>query len=102
MTTNMFCFQCEQTAGGTGCTRNGVCGKTAETANLQDRLTGAFIGLAHAAEGQEHMITTKTDELVMKCLFATFGPIPGGVPICQCVALPGGALPYCPHFHPRS
>ena len=34
---NMFCFQCEQTAGCTGCTgRAGVCGKQADTANLQD------------------------------------------------------------------
>ena len=39
----MFCFQCEQTAGCTGCTGGaGVCGKTAETAGLQDELTGAL------------------------------------------------------------
>ena len=37
----MFCFQCEQTAGGTGCTVGGVCGKNANTANLQDQLIGA-------------------------------------------------------------
>ena len=38
----MFCFQCEQTAGCTGCTGNiGVCGKKADTAQLQDELTGA-------------------------------------------------------------
>ena len=44
---NMFCFQCEQTAGCTGCTgRAGVCGKQADTANLQDALTGALIALA--------------------------------------------------------
>ena len=44
---NMFCFQCEQTAGCTGCTGNtGVCGKTADVAALQDELTGALIGLA--------------------------------------------------------
>jgi hydroxylamine reductase len=34
----MFCYQCEQTAKGTGCTIAGVCGKTAEVANLQDLL----------------------------------------------------------------
>ena len=52
MERQMFCFQCEQTAGCTGCTRKaGVCGKTAEVAGLQDRLTGALIGLARAAEG---------------------------------------------------
>lgn len=43
----MFCFQCEQAAHCTGCTGSaGVCGKSAETANLQDELTGALIGLA--------------------------------------------------------
>ena len=46
---SMFCFQCEQTAGCSGCTKNiGVCGKTANTANLQDQLTGSLIGLAKA------------------------------------------------------
>jgi len=34
----MFCFQCEQTACGTGCTAKGVCGKTADCANIQDLL----------------------------------------------------------------
>ena len=38
---NMFCFQCEQTTGCTGCTSRGVCGKDAQTAQAQDRLTGA-------------------------------------------------------------
>ncbi|MGI6665606.1 MAG: hydroxylamine reductase [Christensenellaceae bacterium] len=46
---HMFCFQCEQTAGGRGCTgRAGVCGKQESTAHLQDALTGALIGLANA------------------------------------------------------
>ena len=35
---NMFCFQCEQTAKGTGCDKIGVCGKTPETAAIQDLL----------------------------------------------------------------
>ena len=48
---NMFCFQCEQTAKGTGCTAGGVCGKKADVANLQDELTGELIGLAKATEG---------------------------------------------------
>jgi hydroxylamine reductase len=43
----MFCYQCEQTAGGAVCgTSVGVCGKTAQVAKLQDSLTGALIGLA--------------------------------------------------------
>ena len=35
---DMFCYQCEQTAKGTGCTKMGVCGKDPETATLQDLL----------------------------------------------------------------
>lgn len=42
MDQKMFCFQCEQTAGGKGCTGGaGVCGKSSAVANLQDELTGA-------------------------------------------------------------
>ena len=48
---NMFCFQCEQTAGCTGCTGNtGVCGKKADTAQLGDVLPGDRIGLARAVD----------------------------------------------------
>jgi hydroxylamine reductase len=46
----MFCFQCEQTAKGTGCTVAGVCGKKENTSNLLDALTGEMIGLARAVE----------------------------------------------------
>ena len=47
MDNQMFCFQCEQTAGCTGCTgKAGVCGKSASSAKLQDELTGALIALA--------------------------------------------------------
>ena len=68
----MFCFQCEQTAGCAGCTGSaGVCGKKAETSALQDRLTGALIGLAHARQGNEDKITAETDRLVLEALFAT-------------------------------
>ena len=50
----MFCFQCEQTCNCTGCTgAAGACGKTSATANLQDELTGALIGLAKAYEGKD-------------------------------------------------
>ena len=67
--TEMFCFQCEQTAGGKGCTRIGICGKNADVANAQDELTGALIGLARAAEGKKP--DRQTDELMMQALFAT-------------------------------
>ena len=47
MDEQMFCFQCEQAAGCTACTgAAGVCGKSAETAAAQDRLTGALIAFA--------------------------------------------------------
>ena len=67
--TEMFCFQCEQTARGTGCTVGGVCGKKPEVAGKQDELTTALIGLARAAEGKNH--NKNTDELVMQGLFTT-------------------------------
>ena len=66
---SMFCFQCEQTAGGKGCTMSGVCGKKPDTANLQDSLTGKLVGLARAAE--KGTPTEKTDKLVMDALFTT-------------------------------
>ena len=73
----MFCFQCEQTAGCTGCTGNaGVCGKKADTANLQDDLTGALIGLARAVGGKEEFMSpefmdSELNQLMIKGLFAT-------------------------------
>ena len=68
----MFCYQCEQTAGCKGCIgKMGVCGKSADTAALQDRVTGALIGLARATEGNEHLVTEETDKLALECLFAT-------------------------------
>ena len=72
MENNMFCFQCEQTAGGRGCTGlAGVCGKRADTAAVQDALTGALIGLARAAAGNESLLTEETDRLVLEGLFTT-------------------------------
>lgn len=72
MDRNMFCFQCEQTAGCSACTGNaGVCGKKADTANLQDQLTGALIGLAKDINGNEKLMTETTDKLVVEGLFST-------------------------------
>ena len=66
----MFCFQCQQTAHNTGCEgKVGVCGKKADTANRQDALVGALIGLARAAKVGKP--STRTDELVLKGLFTT-------------------------------
>lgn len=67
---NMFCFQCEQTAGCKSCTgKAGVCGKSAVTANLQDELTGALIGLARAADGNKP--TESTHRVMLEGLFTT-------------------------------
>ncbi len=66
---DMFCFQCEQTAGGKGCTKSGVCGKNAVVANGQDELTCALVGLARAAAN-----TTpggNADLLMLEGLFTT-------------------------------
>ena len=66
----MFCFQCQQTAHNTGCDgKAGVCGKKADTANYQDELIGALIGLARAAEGGTP--TAHTDALLLWGLFTT-------------------------------
>ena len=45
----MFCFQCEQTAKGQGCTKIGVCGKKPEIAALQDLLIYSVKGLSQVA-----------------------------------------------------
>lgn len=64
----MFCFQCEQTAGGKGCEGSaGVCGKQSSTANLQDELTQSLVKLAMCIKTP----TPDTDEIVIKGLFTT-------------------------------
>ena len=68
----MFCFQCEQTAKCTGCTGNmGVCGKKADTAQLQDQLTGSLIGLARSTDGNEYLISDSSTAVIIEGLFAT-------------------------------
>ena len=70
MDNQMFCFQCEQTAGCTGCTgKAGVCGKSASSAKLQDELTGALIALARACSNNPK--TQQTDRLILEGLFTT-------------------------------
>lgn len=64
--TDMFCFQCEQTAKGEGCTVQGVCGKKADTANIQDKLISALVKLASCSE-----VNDTTTELLINGLFIT-------------------------------
>lgn len=73
MADKMFCYQCEQTAGGIGCTRAGVCGKSPETAALHDLLIHALKGLAlFAVEGRKVGITDhKAAVFTNESLFAT-------------------------------
>ena len=67
MEQQMFCYQCQETAGCSGCTRAGVCGKTAVTANLQDLLVYATRKLAKALqELREEKEYRKTGESLEK------------------------------------
>lgn len=67
---NMFCFQCQQTAGNKGCINTGVCGKQPETAHLQDELVYELIRLATAAH-DAHKHSKLTDRLLIDGLFTT-------------------------------
>ena len=69
----MFCYQCEQTAGGTGCTRFGVCGKSPEVAALQDLLIYALKGLSYVVvEGRRHgVIDTGINRFTAEATFST-------------------------------
>ena len=58
----MFCYQCEQTAKGTGCTQKGVCGKDSETAGLQDVLIYAVQGIGQYAF-RAHALGARDPEL---------------------------------------
>ncbi|MDU5088164.1 MAG: hydroxylamine reductase [Veillonella sp.] len=64
---SMFCYQCEQSAAPGGCTVQGVCGKTAPVANLQDELTAALVGLARALDVKGH--TKEGIDYIMRGLF---------------------------------
>ncbi|WP_026207795.1 hydroxylamine reductase [Butyricimonas synergistica] len=69
----MFCYQCQETAKGTGCTVRGVCGKTPDVANLQDLLLFVLKGIAHyrvqlrALDAVDHT----ADRFILDGLFMT-------------------------------
>jgi len=69
----MFCFQCEQTSKGEGCTKIGVCGKKPEVAALQDLLVYAIKGLSqYAVEGRKVGVSEpEVDRFTSKALFST-------------------------------
>jgi hydroxylamine reductase len=70
---NMFCFQCEQTAKGSGCTAHGVCGKDPETAALQDLLVYAVKGICMYANRARKLgvIDHEASVFVIEALFTT-------------------------------
>lgn len=70
---SMFCYQCQETAKGTGCTMRGVCGKTADVSNLQDLLIYTLKGISiYALEARLAKISTQeADKFIMEGLFAT-------------------------------
>ncbi|NLW06390.1 MAG: hydroxylamine reductase [Clostridia bacterium] len=69
----MFCYQCEQTVNGTGCTKAGVCGKNEDLASLQDTLTIALRGIAAYAYHARELGATdeKVDAFLAEGLFST-------------------------------
>ena len=73
MDAKMFCYQCEQTAGGTGCTQSGVCGKNPTVAALQDLLIFGIKGVAAYAYHARELgaVNPKIDAFLEKGLFAT-------------------------------
>ena len=90
----MFCFQCEQTAKGEGCTKIGVCGKTPDTAALQDLLIHAVKGLSVVARAgiKAGVRDTAVDQFICEAIFSTltnvdFDPDRFVALIDECVAL---------------
>ena len=69
----MFCYQCEQTAGGSGCTKSGVCGKDADIQSLQDTILFGLKGIGayayHARELGAH--DEAVDAFMHEALFKT-------------------------------
>ena len=70
---SMFCYQCQETAMGTGCTLKGVCGKTSEVANLQDLLLFVVRGIAVYNEHlrKEGQSSEQADKFIYDALFIT-------------------------------
>jgi hydroxylamine reductase len=69
----MFCYQCEQTAQGTGCTKFGVCGKAPNTSALQDLVVHSVKGISRYAHRLRQMSVTdhEADLYAVEALFTT-------------------------------
>ena len=69
----MFCYQCEQTSKGEGCTKIGVCGKQPEVAALQDLLIYTVKGLSQAAVAAEKagVVDDSINRFTCEAIFST-------------------------------
>ncbi len=69
----MLCYQCEQTVGGKGCTRMGVCGKSPEVSELQDALLTAAKGVSQYASRARELgkVNAGVNDATIKALFST-------------------------------
>lgn len=70
---SMFCFQCQETAKGTGCTTRGVCGKTDDVAQMQDLLIWVAKGISvlGTIARENHYSSAKVDRYIQEALFTT-------------------------------
>lgn len=70
---SMFCFQCQETAKGTGCTIRGVCGKTDDVAQVQDLLVWVAKGISilGTIARENRYSSAKVDRFVQEALFTT-------------------------------
>jgi len=73
MVNKMFCYQCEETLNASGCTKNGVCGKKGEVADLQDDLIYVLKSVAfyNSKARANNLNDAKTDQFILDGLFAT-------------------------------
>ncbi|BFN37171.1 hydroxylamine reductase [Fidelibacter multiformis] len=71
--TNMFCFQCQEAAGGTGCTIKGVCGKEPEVARMQDLLmyTAKGVAVLSREKRKQNVLCETPNRYLADALFTT-------------------------------
>lgn len=69
----MFCYQCQETANGTGCTIAGICGKKDDLANMQDLLVYVVkgLGIVYTEARELGLKHSKVDEFIVNSLFMT-------------------------------
>src|SRR4051794_23116546 len=70
---SMFCYQCQETANGTGCTIAGICGKKDDLANMQDLLIYVVKGIAivHTEARELGLKNSEADKFIVNSLFMT-------------------------------